>query len=635
MSSSDERLPENPSAEQLRKQAKDLLRAARAGETRALERIRERGARRAVPARPEQAKLADAQATLAREHGFGSWAELLRAVAAARGQGRAAALQLPLIRPAELTGTRPYTLPDGTVVSTDDVFRMFVAARAGDRASVERLIRRARGLATVEYNYTPPIHFAVREGHAAIVELLLEHGADPAYRTYPFGDALLTMAEEREHDEVAALLRSRLARRFSVTSGMRQIIEAAARGDVEAVRREVERRPELIRGSDETGDTPLHRAASLRHRALVEMLLDAGADPDAVRGDGYRPIHLAIMPNWSIGASGSSGLEIADLLLARGARNSMFIAAMRGDSPYIREALRRDRTLADEADSCQHRPLSAAVRRNDTELVQLLLDHGADPNAPEEGASRGHALWVAAHDRRHDLVRLLLQHGADPNAYVESSGTPMEMARGDDELYALLVAHGGVADAPEGDRFSSAVEAERYDEVERMIRARPGLLEEAGWGDGILAGPAHDGNHRLIEMLMRLGARVPKVSKWAPYYYFKHESTAAFLLAHGMDPNHMNWHRLTLLHHMAAEGELGKARLLLDHGADIDALDEEYRSTPLGLAARRGQMEMVELLLSRGADPKLSGAPWSAPLGWARRRGHDAVARRLEEAVGA
>jgi len=33
-------------------------------------------------------------------------------------------------------------------------------------------------------------------------------------------------------------------------------------------------------------------------------------------------------------------------------------------------------------------------------------------------------------------------------------------------------------------------------------------------------------------------------------------ATAAFLLEHGMDPNHMNWHRFTLLHHMAAEGEL-------------------------------------------------------------------------------
>jgi len=110
--------------------------------------------------------------------------------------------------------------------------------------------------------------------------------------------------------------------------------------------------------------------------------------------------------------------------------------------------------------------------------------------------------------------------------------------------------------------------------------------------------------------------------------------TAKFLLEHGMDPNHMNWHRLTLLHHMAAEGELGKARLLLDHGAAIDAIDEEYRSTPLGLAARRGQLVLVEFLLARGADVHRAGTPWATPLAWALKKGHDAVAARLRAAGG-
>lgn len=91
----------------------------------------------------------------------------------------------------------------------------------------------------------------------------------------------------------------------------------------------------------------------------------------------------------------------------------------------------------------------------------------------------------------------------------------------------------------------------------------------------------------------------------------------------------MNWHRVTLLHHMAAQGEFAKARLLVDHGADIDAIDDEYRSTPLGLAARRGQRDVVAWLLERGADPTLAGAPWATPLAWAEKRGHDTVAQLL------
>jgi hypothetical protein len=126
-------------------------------------------------------------------------------------------------------------LTDGTNVPTDDVFAMFVAARDGDIATVRRLAARTPSIATVEYNYTPPIHFAVREGHRDIAEFLLNHGADPAYRSYPFGESLLTFAEDRGHADVADLLRERLSQRFAVAPGTKAIIDAATRGDLAAV----------------------------------------------------------------------------------------------------------------------------------------------------------------------------------------------------------------------------------------------------------------------------------------------------------------------------------------------------------------------------------------------------------------
>jgi ankyrin repeat protein len=594
-------LPPRPSLEQLRKQAKDL-------------------------AREHGVALSDAQLQLARDYGFPRWERLVAHVRSVRSDG---ALTTPLIRPVELRPGRPYTLPDGTVVTTDDVYAMFVAARAGDRKGVTRLIARAPGLAVVEYNYTPPIHFAVREGHRRIVELLIERGADLAYRSYPFADALLTIAEDHEHGEVAALLRRHLARRFRVADGTRAIIEAADAGDLSAVQTELARDPTLAAAANETGDTALHHAAGRHHAAIVDALLDAGADPDAIRGDGYRPIHLAVMRNFLVGGPSAEGRAIAGRLLARGARYTMFLAALLGDEDFVRRSLSRDGSLANEEDTNHHRPISAAARRGDLTLVRLLLDHGADPSLPEEGAPRGHALWTAVHDDRIDIAELLLQRGADPNGMVESSGTPMDMARPKPALRSLLRAHGGSEPHGSRDEIGRAMKERRFEDAERMIAADPSMLNDEDWGDGILAGPAHAGDHEVLAFLIRLGARVPAVSKWAPYYYFKHEATAAFLLEHGMDPNHMNWHRLTLLHHMAAEGEIGKARLLLDHGAAIDAIDEEYRSTPLGVAARRGQLAMVDLLLSRGADPERAGMPWATPLAWARRKGYDAVGARL------
>jgi len=133
-------------------------------------------------------------------------------------------------------------------------------------------------------------------------------------------------------------------------------------------------------------------------------------------------------------------------------------------------------------------------------------------------------------------------------------------------------------------------------------------------------------------LLLRYGARVPNVTKWGRYYYFKHDEIAKLLLERGMNPNHMNWHHVTLLHDMAQEGDLAKALLLLDHGAEIDAIDEEYRSTPLGFAARWGQKEIVSLLLSHGADPNKSGATWATPIAWARKKDFSEIEKLLLQA---
>ncbi len=626
------KLPARPSLEQLRKQAKDLVHAARAGDDTAVARFRHAAVRRAER-NPAAAVLADAQLVIAREYGFSSWADLVHHVRRVIGD---AAEPRPLIRPVELRGVHPYRLADGTVVTTEDVFRTFAASRNGDLTEMKALIARAPALAVVEYNYTPPIHFAVREGHHAIAEMLIHRGADiGGYRTYPFGDSLLMMAEEREHSEVAALLRQRLSQTFALGAGTQELIDAARAGDLARVASILRRDTTLARKSNETGDTALHHAAQHGHLHIVQALLDAGADPDAVRGDGYRPIHLALMRNWIVGAPAEDRVAIVDTLLAHGARYTMLLAALRGDHQFIRDGLARDRALANEEDTCHHRPLSGTVRRGDFELARLLLEHGADPNAPEEGAPRGHSLWLAVHDRNVDLARLLLEYGADPNGEVESSGRPMDQARPHPELAAMLRAHGGQGDPRTArEQLGRLIGERRFDEVERMVRESPALLDDGEWRDaeGILMGPSHSADHEMLTLLLRLGASVPLVSKWAPYYYFKHEATAAFLLRHGMDPNHMNWHRVTLLHHMAGNGELAKARLLVEHGADIDAIDDEYRSTPVALAARGGYREIVELLLERGADPTAADAPWATPVAWAQKRGHEHIANVLRGA---
>jgi ankyrin repeat protein len=74
------------------------------------------------------------------------------------------------------------------------------------------------------------------------------------------------------------------------------------------------------------------------------------------------------------------------------------------------------------------------------------------------------------------------------------------------------------------------------------------------------------------------------------------------------------------------------ASMLLDAGARTDVRDAFLKSTPLGWACRWGRVELVTLLLARGADPIEAGAePWATPLAWAERRQHAGIASILRQ----
>jgi ankyrin repeat protein len=263
-------------------------------------------------------------------------------------------------------------------------------------------------------------------------------------------------------------------------------------------------------------------------------------------------------------------------------------------------------------------PIHFAVRDGHVDLVRYLIQkHALEPDA------RNHPfmepLTVMAQDREYTEIDKLL------NEALVTPGVAIE--RGDTGAIDYQ------QDAQQR-QFEKAVHQNDLKVVQQMLADRPDLAlnELSSWGEGVLSVPANHNDREMLELLLNYGARVPDVSKWARSYYFKHEEVAAFLLSSGMNPNHMNWRRVTLLHDMAREGKLTRARLLIDHGAAIDAIDDEYRSTPLGLAVRWGKREMVELLLERGADPNMSGAPWATPLAWAKKKSHSQIEADLKTA---
>ena len=73
------------------------------------------------------------------------------------------------------------------------------------------------------------------------------------------------------------------------------------------------------------------------------------------------------------------------------------------------------------------------------------------------------------------------------------------------------------------------------------------------------------------------------------------------LLAHGMSPDQMNWQHQTLLHHASTRDTIECAAILLDAGATMTARDDDYRSTPLAWAERRGLQQVASILRAHGA----------------------------------
>jgi hypothetical protein len=152
------------------------------------------------------------------------------------------------------------------------------------------------------------------------------------------------------------------------------------------------------------------------------------------------------------------------------------------------------------------------------------------------------------------------------------------------------------------------------------------------WSEGILTFAAKENNRAMIDLLMSYGAKVPDILKWTQFYYFEHDKGAVYIMKKGMNPNTMSWHHVTILHDMAQKGNLNKAELLIEYGADINLIDEEYQSTPLGIAARWGQHEMVKYLLQEGADPNKAGASWATPLEWSRKKNFAEIEENLKQA---
>jgi ankyrin repeat protein len=269
-------------------------------------------------------------------------------------------------------------------------------------------------------------------------------------------------------------------------------------------------------------------------------------------------------------------------------------------------------------------PLLDAAKGRDWETVRQLIDRGADVNATApDGATALH--WASYWDAL-DAAEMLLRAGADASATNDMGATPLWNAsmNGSAAMVRVLLEAGADPNAT--------------------------LLA----GESLVMTAARTGNPEVLELLLAAGAdpnvratRGQTALMWAASQ--RHPEAVRVLLRHGADVSARSdtWSQVmavpphadpanqqdvphggnTALLFAARVGDLASARLLVEAGSDIDAVDAWGASATV-LAAHSGFDELLELLLAAGADPNLAQVGFS-PLHLAILRRDEGMARTL------
>lgn len=254
------------------------------------------------------------------------------------------------------------------------------AAFLGKRKQVMRCIERGDDLNELDEEGFAALHWAIQEGYLRIVELLLDHGADV---NLPNQDGMspLHIALYDQKTDIALLLIKRGAHLDLDEHGFSALHLVAGRGGNKKVLRKLSQNVELLhqRTDDGEGVTPLHYAAQEGKSKKVQLLLEAGAEVDAVGLDGFTPLYLAV---------GNNHPKAVKVLLKAGADIEAENVAD-GDTAV----------------------LALASAYGYERVVRLLLSYGADPlHRNEDGRT---ARDAALDNEHHQIAEILRQKEID------------------------------------------------------------------------------------------------------------------------------------------------------------------------------------------------------------------------------
>jgi ankyrin repeat protein len=363
------------------------------------------------------------------------------------------------------------------------------AARAGQNAMVELLLDHN---AVVDAGGETPLHEAAERGFKAVAETLLAHHANVNAQNNNDGRSPLQAAAQSGSAAIVELLLSHGANvNIKDNQGRTPLIWAVSRDQNESVVKAL-----LEAKADPNAgelDLPLLCAIHIQDAASAEMLLQAGANPNAkgnvdwavANGGPVTPLFLAIP---------TKQLPLVQLLLKFKADpndsqtdgHPVLFAALA--DPNILEALLGAGAKVDSLEtvkipkqplvgnyqSIKWMPLDAAAEQNDADAVGILLKHGANPNTRgEQGETALH--WATLFKPADEKVfSLLLDDKANPNVRDDSGKTPLDLVKEkllqyhtpeQKSLVDLLHQHGALDNLPNWDRIEVTPSSAKFNSI--------------------------------------------------------------------------------------------------------------------------------------------------------------------------
>ncbi|HLJ56181.1 MAG TPA: ankyrin repeat domain-containing protein [Chthonomonadaceae bacterium] len=471
------------------------------------------------------------------------------------------------------------------------------------------------------------LHGAAKSGRVEIARWLIEVGADVNAASARGGTPLLS-AIMAGHAEMAEYLSAQGAR-----TGF---LEALALGDHEAARRLPT--PDPAERPPAWGYGALTWAVRAKNREAIALLVERGVVPDPRLPDGQQIIRMATL---------RGGAEILAQLTPRcvslsslgdDGMSPLGTAVFRNDIDSVRHLIARGADVNQAGDGAS--ALTKAVMRGHAAMVRLLLEAGADPNG--SGDIIG-PLGTAAQANQIEIVRMLLDAGADPDIKHDGTSMASVFARNKPEIQALLKEYADRRRAsqppPEISAEARLLEAAKAGDLEAMhglldagcpvdprdrLEMTPllwainkghagvaRLLLERGAdvhavnsvGGAAIRIAARRRSADLIALLKEHGARIglPEAATMGDL------ATLRSMLGAGVEADACGPDGDTALMIAAAVGSLEMVTLLLDRGADPERCDYNLGSTALSFAASGNRLPVMELLLARGADPNGAG----------------------------